>query len=85
MHNSISRKEAIKVSAIPIIIAIISIMWMIQPAFSFARAGYITLLGLIICTAIAGYTNFNNFVISNLFKDPIFYFILLLGISYIAS
>lgn len=85
MHNSISRKEAIKVSSIAFIIAMISIMWMIQPAFSFARAGYITLLGLIICTVIARYTNFNNFVISNLFKDPIFYFILLLGISYIAS
>ncbi|MDD7513312.1 MAG: O-antigen ligase family protein [Clostridiales bacterium] len=85
MHNLVCKKENIQVSSIAIIVAIISIIWIIQPAFPIARAGYITLAASIVCTAIAGCSNRKNFDISNLFKNPIFYFILTLGIMYTIS
>ena len=85
MHNSICKKEIIKVSSISIMVAMVSIIWLVQPAFPIARAGYITLAAIIACTAIAGCSNRKNFDISNLLKNPIFYFILFLGILYTIS
>lgn len=85
MQNLIYKEKEFKVVVIAIIMALISIMWIIEPAFPIGRAGYITLGAIIICTIIAGYNSFRCFDINKLFKNPVFYFILSLGLLFIVS